>query len=271
MAVVLGLLWGASSVHAQSWHEAGDPFNDRFRIDLGTFIVNTSTTIQVNGAGGRGTEFDTEHELGFHDSDRFRADAYWRFFKRHKLRLMYFDTDRHASKAIDREIQFRDTTFPVSAQLDSRFLTRVAELAYEYSFVRTDRFEVDAAVGIHNLKFQLDLSGSAMAGMQQRSASQSASVQADGPLPVVGLHGIWKLSPRFYLDAQAQFFKISISPYDGRLEDYNASAVWQFLRHVGVGAGYNEFITKLDVSSSSFNGSLRWRYGGMRLFVNASF
>lgn len=57
----------------------------------------------------------------------------------------------------------------------------------------------------------------------------------------------------------------------GRLEDYSASLVWRPLQHVAFGAGYNEFITRLDVSASGYDGTLRWNYGGARLFVNFSF
>src|SRR5688572_24333370 len=74
---------------AAAQYQAGDPINDRFSLSLGTFLLGTDTTIRVSGtvSGTRipGTQFNVEQELGFQDTDRFRVDAYWRFFKRHKL------------------------------------------------------------------------------------------------------------------------------------------------------------------------------------------
>jgi hypothetical protein len=47
--------------------------------------------------------------------------------------------------------------------------------------------------------------------------------------------------------------------------------VWQASKHWGVGGGWNSFVTKVDVSGGKFDGSLRWAYGGARIFVSASF
>jgi hypothetical protein len=246
--------------------EAGNPLTDTLSLGIGTFILNTNTDVRVDGNGIAGTEFNVEHDLGVGDTDRFRIDGYWRFAKRHKIRVMYFDADRSVSHVLTREITFRGATYPINAEVDTRFQTTIAEVAYEYAFVRTDRWELAGSVGIHDLDFKLGLSG--RFGALQASTSQSAS--ANGPLPVVGLEGTWRLTDSLYIDAQAQFFKISINPYDGRVEDYNASLVWQPLRHVALGAGYDDFVTRVDVTGSSFDGSLRWRYSGARIFVTVS-
>jgi hypothetical protein len=266
-------LLGASGA-AVAEYRAGDPINDRFSLSLGTFLIGTDTTIQVNGtvSGTRvpGTQFDVERELGFKDTNRFRVDAYWRFFARHKLTAMYFETNRNDSHSIDTELRFRDVVFPINAQIDSNFSTSIFEVAYEYSFWRRDNYEISASAGIHNLKFGLDLDATGL-GSAGQTLSQSQSASANGPLPVFGIHGVWRLGSHFYLDGQAQYFKISIDPYDGRLEAYTVSAVWQALTHVGVGVGYNDFTTKVDVTADRFDGSLRWRYKGARLFVVGSF
>ena len=245
-----------------------DPLNDRFSLSLGTFLLHTATTIRVDGTTGRGTELDTSRDLGLQDTDRFRVDGYWRFADRHKLRVLYFDATSSASRTLARDIDVGDTIFPVNLTVDSRFETRVAELAYEYAFLRRDNYEVTGTFGIHDLRFKLDVSAT-----QNNTQTVQAAREADasGPLPVIGLRGVWRFNPKLYLDAQAQFFKISIDPYDGRLEDYNLSLVWTPFRHVGIGAGYNEFVTRLDVSADRFDGHLRWRYGGARIFVIGSF
>ncbi len=49
------------------------------------------------------------------------------------------------------------------------------------------------------------------------------------------------------------------------------SRVWQFSEHWGVGAGWNQFRTNLEVDGDRFDGKLTWKYGGARIFVTASF
>jgi hypothetical protein len=237
--------------------EAGNPLTDRFSLSLGTFLLDTNTQLRVDGTGGRGTEIDS-----------FRIDGYWRFKERHKLRILYFDNSRKNTRTIDRDITIRDQVFPVNAEVSTHFSTSVGELAYEYAFWRREHYEIAGTFGLHNLQFKLGLAAAQTGG---GTANLDQTAKADGPLPVIGLRGIWRLGEQWTFDAQAQFFRIKINPYDGRLSDYTASFIWMPLTHVGIGAGYNEFVTRLDVSADQFNGNMRWRYGGARIFVTASF
>jgi hypothetical protein len=246
-----------------------NPLDDRFSLSLGTFLLSTSTQIRVDGSTGRGTEIDTSRDLGIQDADRFRVDGYWRFADRHKLRVLYFDATNSASKTLQRDVEIGDTVFPVNLTIDSRFQTRVAELAYEYAFLRRDNYEIAGTIGVHDLHFGLNVSATQSNSMQTLQLDRKAD--ASGPLPVIGLRGVWRFHPKFYVDAQAQFFKISLDPYDGRLDDFNASVVWTPFKHFGLGVGYNEFVTRVNVSADRFNGDLRWRYGGARIFITGSF
>jgi hypothetical protein len=254
---------------AVAYAEPGNPLTDRFSVSLGTFLLDSSTQIRVDGDASNGTEFDAERTLGLHDSDRFRLDGYWRFADRHRLRLLYFDTKRSEENIIDTELRVGDTVFPVNAQINSSFDTKVTELAYEYTFLKRENYEVAASFGIHDLRFELNVEAFRTGAGEPLSLERA--VNANGPLPVIGARGTWRLSKRFYLDGQAQFFRISLDPYDGRLEDYTFSIVWQAFKHVGLGVGYNQFVTRLDVSDDRFDGRLRWEYDGMRIFLTGSF
>jgi hypothetical protein len=263
--LVLAPLLGATP--AVSMAEAGSPLTDTLSLGFGTFIVNTRTDIRVDGTGGvRGTDINLERDLGLGDTTRFRIDGYWRFAERHKIRVMYFDTDRTVSRVLSKEIVFDGTTYPIDARMDTRMKTTIAEVAYAYAFVRNDTWELDGTAGIHNLNFNLGLSGH----LQNLQLEKSQSASANGPLPVIGVEAIWRMVDNLYLDGQVQFFKIKISPYDGRIEDYNLSLMWQPFKHVAFGAGYDQFVTRVDVSADSFNGNLRWRYSGARIFVTVS-
>ena len=254
----------APAAHA----DAGNPLNDRFNFQLGGFLLSTETTLRVDGGLRTGTEINSERDLGLKDSDRFRLDGYWRIAPKHKVRVMYFDTKNEADKTLERTIIFNDQQYDIGLDVHTKVETSVIELAYEYTFLKRDTYDLSGSFGIHNLKFDTSLSGE-LNGNPLPNLSNSA--QANGPLPVLGLHGVWRFNDQFYIDAMAQFFKISVDVYDGSVTDLTASAVWQFSRHWGVGAGWNNFITKVDVDGDNFNGSLRWRYGGARIFVTASF
>ena len=248
--------------------ESRDPLTNRLSGSFGTFLLTTDTEIRVDGETSRGTQFDAERDLGLDDADRFRFDGYWRFARRHKLRAMYFDTNRSATRVIDRDLQVGDTLFPVNAEISANNQTKVAKLSYEYAFLRGDSYELAAALGVHNLQFDITLQS--LVGQGEQTLLERRA-DANGPLPVVGLNGVYRFNERFYVEGMAQYFKISVDPYDGRLEDYTLSLVWMPFEHVGIGAGYNRFVTRVDVDADQFNGTLRWRYGGARIFLVATF
>ena len=245
--------------------------HDRFIVSLGTFLLETKTKVSVNGtAGAAATEVDLKRDLGFKDSDRFRVDGAWRFKNRHKLRMMYFNTSQERTKALARDITVGDTVYPASASVTVKNETTVAELAYEYVFVMRPTYEVAGSAGIHSLKFKFQVSGTGTVnGVTGQFSTETADTTA--PLPVFGLRGLWEFSPQWYLEGMGQFFAIKYGDYDGHISDVRVGVTRMFGEHWGVGAGYNSFTTRLGVTKPSFDGELKWRYGGAMIFVTAAF
>lgn len=258
------------SGEARAADSDGSLLNDTVTVSLGTFLLNTDTTIRVDGNLGTGDEINFGRDLGFKDSDRFRLDGAWRFLPRHKVRLMYFSLDQSRTRTISRDVTVGDTTFPVDAELTAKNSTDVMELAYEYVFVQRDTYEVAGSFGVHAVKFNFSLSGQGTVdGETTEFRSETADTTA--PLPVFGLRGLWQFYPTWYLDGQAQYFKLKYDPYDGKITDFRIGVTKMFGSHFGVGAGWNRFTTTLGVNKDSFDGELKWRYSGGMIFVTGSF
>lgn len=253
----------APTVHA----DAGNPLTDTFSVSIGGFLLDTDTKIRADGETETGNEVDAGRDLGLQDADRIRLDAYWRMTKRQKLRFMYFDTNASGHRTIDEEIDFNGDIYPVNIDVHGEVKTTVISLQYEFDFLQTDKYELGGTFGIHNLKFKVGLSAEG----NGQQAALSSTAEANGPLPVFGLHGVYRFNDKWYLDGGLQFFKISYDIYDGSITDFNAAVVWQATEHFGFGAGWNQFRTKLGVDADKFNGDLQWKYGGARIFVTASF
>jgi hypothetical protein len=245
--------------------------DDPFNVSLGTFLLTTETRISIDGtAGNSGTVIDTEQDLGFKDSDRFRVDATWRFAPRHKVRAMYFSISQSNTQVLDRDITVGDTVYPVNVEVTAENSTSVYELAYEYSFLRRENYEVTASAGLHVVDFGFSISGTGTVNGQTGQAStETAAVTA--PLPVFGLRGLWQIAPKWYLDAQAQYFTLEYDNIDGEITDLRVGVTYMIGRHWGVGAGYNRFVTTVGVEKNAFDGELKWYYSGAQVFVTASF
>lgn len=252
--------------------DAPNLLDDTFNVAIGTFAIRTDTTLRVDGSlTDLGTPVDWEETFGKGDANRLRIDGYWRFADRHKLRALVFDSRVKRSVTLDREIEFDGEVFPVNARVDSEFGFSIYELSYEYAFLRRDRYELAAAVGVHYTDVDASISGtvSSPAGAASRSARRDASVGA--PLPVVGLRGTWGLPGNLWLGASAQYFKLSVGDYSGNLQDLRVAIHWQPKRWLGVGVGYNRFALDVDATANDFTGTLDWVYEGPIIFYNISY
>lgn len=222
-----------------------DTLDDRFSLSLGAFLLTSHTTVRADGSVGPGlpievgTPINAEKQLGLSDRSSFRLDGYWRFFERHKIRFMYFDETRSAQKVLSSDIVFRGQTYPANTGVSSNLDTLVAELAYEYAFLRGEHYELAGSIGIHDLGIKLELNSVG----QNVNVQQSARASVNGPLPVIGIHYVWAFAPRWSLDALFQLFSLKFDQYDGNLQDYNANIFYMPWKNFGFGVGWNEFKT----------------------------
>ena len=267
-ACAAALLMSAPAAWAD---ETPDVLNDPWQLSLGSFIVDTDTEVRLDGDTQGGTDIDWENTFGGGDATRFRIDGQWRFAERHKARFMWFSSSTSRSRTIEEEINWGDETFPVNAKVDSEFDFDVYELAYEYAFLRRDTYELNASIGLHYTDLSLSLAAKAASSGGTLTADIKEEGSVGAPLPVIGLRGLWQLPHNFWIEAQAQFFAISIDDYDGNLQDYKVMATWQPKKWLGIGLGYNRFSMDVDVDSDRFNGSLDWSYQGPMLSYSAVF
>lgn len=264
---------GAAALVGSSARAEDGPnlLTDPFSLKLGTFILNSEPTVQLNGETVRGDRVDFDKVVGGGDDTQVRLDADWRFgdSQRHKIRAIAFSASRDNEKVIDEEIEWGGDVYPVNAKVEAEVKFAVVELAYEYAFLRRDNYEVGASIGLHYTTFDASLKAKSTTTGQTLDLSNEASV--DAPLPVIGARGLWKLPRNFWVDAQAQFFALSIDQYDGSLHDYRLMLTWQPRPWAGIGIGYNGFKVDVDVDGDKFDGSLDWTYNGPMIFYSASF
>ena len=251
--------------------DAPNVLEDSWHLALGSFMLDSDTEVQLNGDTQSGSAVDWENTFGDDSLTRFRIDGQWRFADRHKARFMWFSSSRSRSETLEEEIDWGDQTFPVNAKVKGEFDFDVYELAYEYAFLRRESYELSGSIGLHYTELSMSLAAKASSsgGTLQTDIKEEGSVGA--PLPVIGLRGLWQLPHNFWIDAQAQFFALTIDEYDGNLQDYKVVVAWQPKRWFGLGLGYNHFTVDVDVDADRFDGSLDWTYKGPMLSYSAVF
>lgn len=251
-----------------------NPLEAKFIVDVGYFFMSTDTRVRVDGetTNDVGSDVNFDDTFGIGDFDRFRVDGSWRIAPRHLIRAMYFQNNRHATRSIERDVTFQDETFPVGATVDAASELTVAELSYEYAFLKRENYELAGGIGIHYVDMNLSLEATISAQGNQASRRADVGASTAAPLPVLGLRWLWRLPANFYVNAQLQYFYLELDPYKGGLTDLKASVVWQATDHVGIGLGYNDFGFHFDISDrGNFDGRLRWNYGGAMAFATVMF
>lgn len=240
-----------------------DPLLDEgFTVSAGTFALDTTTTMRIDGTSGTGDEVSVEEDLGLTDQSRFRLDMTWRFAENHKLRALWFNNDRSASRVLAQDITVGDDTYLAGTTVTTVLNTDIIELAYEYALWRDDDWEITGSAGFHVIKFMYDVDG---------PVDTPAEADATGPLPVFGARGMWRYGSDWYLEAQAQFFGLEVGGIKGRLDDYKASMTYMFGEHLGAGIGWNQFTMRITSTDTSFDGVFQWSYGGPMLFLQGAF
>ncbi|MCU0976504.1 MAG: hypothetical protein MUC71_09380 [Steroidobacteraceae bacterium] len=241
-------------------------------VALGTFINGSKLKIRLDGESGEtGSEVDWDNTFGDDDETRFRLDGLWRFAERHYLRFLYTDYSRSKTATFDEDVEWGGETIPVGAEVSAKLGFEIIELAYEYAFLKRESYELAAAIGLHYTAFDASLRASVEVPGGGGTEERGGTASVDAPLPVIGLHGLWKIGGNFYLDGMAQFFALSIDEYDGNITNYRAALIWQPKKYVGLGVGYDYFKVDVDVEKDKFTGSMDWEYAGPQIFFNASF
>ena len=240
-------------------------------VALGSYIVDTSTDVRLDGELDEGTRLDWEETFGGGDVTRFRLDAQWRFADRHVARATWFNSSRENSGVLEEDIEWGEETFPATARAHGEFNFDVYELAYEYAFLLRENYEIAASIGVHYTELELTLSAEAEASGGTLAADISETGDVGAPLPVIGLRGLWALPRDFWIDLSAQYFALEIDEYDGSLVNLRAIVLWQPSQWLGIGLGYDRFAVDLNVAKDRFDGSLDWQYQGPMLFYSVSF
>lgn len=271
---ILGVC-GAVALWAGSPAAQADDFDllaARGHVSLGTFLNNSKMTIRVDGETTTGTEIDWDNAFGDNDATRFRLDGLWRINERHHLRMLYTDYSRTRTETFEDEITWQDDVFPVGAEVTGKQSFEIIEVAYEYAFMRRDDLELSGGIGLHYTTLGASLRADITAPIGGGTVSIGGPASVDAPLPVVGLHGLWRMGDsNFYLDGHAQYFALSFDDFDGSILNYRAVVIWQPKKYLGIGLGYDSFSIDVDVEKDRFTGSMDWTYEGPQLFFNVAF
>lgn len=246
-------------------------------VRLGTFLSNINTDIGLTGPHGGNSSIDFEDVLGLDSTlNSFRADLSWRFAPRHRLMLGYYELRRSATHSAQRQFEIDDPdngliVINAGVSVTSKFNWRLIPISYAYSIAKNDKLELAGSLGVH--WFDLGLGVSGLASVNGKAATLTTqSESASGPLPVVGLHADYALSPKWTIGAQTQFFSLSHDDYSGNLIDIRLRTEYWLSDSVGVALGYTWYNINLEKRLGlGFELSADYNYQGPEAYLSIRF
>jgi hypothetical protein len=244
-------------------------------FQLGAFRPSVDSTLRVDDAGGaNGTQFDAENALGLPRRKTLASGLIGvRLGDRWRLEVEHFALNRSVRQfALTESVVIDDTTFPVSARVDTDFDSKITRVSGGVSFVKTDTAEVGLVIGAHVTNFEFGVSGTFSAGGGAPATFRREARDVTVPLPTVGLFGSVALAPGLSLNGRADAFSLSHRDIDGRLLNLQANLTWHFTPNFGIGAGYR--LTDYRIESGrgeDFRGRMEYEFRGPLVFIDARF
>jgi hypothetical protein len=241
------------------------PITDHLALEAGFYWGRVSTYGQFNsGQGVPGTVLNGERDLGLsNQAYQPRIDLLFRLEQRGRLRVDFLDVRRNGLALLDRTIQFGDQTFQLAQTLQSTIDWRQMDITYTYSFLRGERYELGAGLGVHLLEAQ--------AIAQVPGTPQRVDYSEAGPFATVALDGTYLLSSRWSLNARAQYMRLTVNSFTGMLEDFHGDVQYRWRRNLAFGVSYEYSEREVDVSNRDPSGVIRLSFSGPQLFVRVSY
>lgn len=250
---------------------AAQALNDKYWIEVSAYFPKANTTVNVSRPGFPGTEIDMESDLDLDKNETLPAlYAGARLGKRWVVAGEYYGLDRTGSRTIERDINFDGATFPVGVEVSSKMQSDIYRLTVGYAFIRTDRAELGAAIGLHATNFEIALQGDTDVGIgviRQQDSKRTFLA----PMPTVGVFGTFELTPKLILTGRADYLSLDVGDYDGSILNAQAAIAYKVTDMIEVGAAYRYVDYGLDVDKGRYTASVDYDFKGPAVFIRAGF
>lgn len=243
-----------------------------FGLSGAGYLGNFGTKLRVDPhvEGIQGTTLDLEKDLGLDGSKTMsRVGFEWRPLRKHELGVSFFKARREGLRVIERQIVFEDTTFPIRADIQSKFNLDVWDATYTYWWQQSPRHGLGINLGVAGLAVKGELSARTTAG---GGFSLSESASTEFPIPVIGLDGRFLLTDRVIGSARGSILPhVKFKDYSGDAWVGRVALEYRPYDSVGVGVGYNYFNLNGTIEKSDMRGDVGMTVSGVEGFVHFVF
>lgn len=266
---LLGPICG--SAQADSGYSGIHPFmNSRLQIGAGSFFGQQDITTNYRRSANGGTDVSTS-DFGLDETvASLFTEARWRMTDRWRIEANFYGIGNSNRREIEKTIEWGDVDFEAGTRVKMKLDTDVFRTAVGYSFMKDDRVELGAGIGIHYLNLDVTLSGNTTVnGETVLDTSRKGSL--DGFAPNLAFYGGYAFSDQWMLTGRVDWMSASIDKIDGDLLRLGANILYQPFEHLGFGIGYDYLDANITYTKGDKKVSVDGNIQGPAVFVTLSF
>lgn len=263
----------AASVALIATPAAAQSADHRFWVQGMVFHPAIDTTARVSGPalGDNQPGIDFEQTFRFPDRGTLPSvTAGARLGRNWRVTGEFYRLDRRRTAILDEEVEFDGVTYPVDAEVRARFGSDIYRLNAGYSVVNTSKLELGASLGVHVTSFVVGLEGVGSVGGNVASL-EARRRRVLAPLPTLGIYAEWRPGPGWLVAAKADALSLKLDDIEGRLLNLQASASYEVIPGLAIGASWRRVRYRLDVNRDDWTGRLRYRFDGPAAFLEWRF
>ncbi|MEO6186728.1 MAG: hypothetical protein ABIP38_03140 [Steroidobacteraceae bacterium] len=241
------------------------PITDRFAVRGLFYMPNVSTALRYDSSAGTpGTLISAEDTLGLQERlKQVSADMMFRILDRHRIRADFYKMTRSGAEVINQQILFGDDVYRVNDRVLTAMDLRKLGLTYTYSFLRREKWEVAAGIGLHLLQLEGTLDAPA------RFVSER--LDTAGPFATLATEVTWRATKRFSANVAVNYLSGHIDDVKGGYQSYHGDVQFRARPNLAFGVGYSQARFKIDSTSVDFAGYFNLKYKGPEAFVRISY
>ena len=259
----------SNSVAAQTSDDYHPFLSDRFNLEVGVFIPQIDFTARVDGSTPD-EEVDFDEALNLGDSQTAASINFrWRFGKKWSFWGQAWTTSSTGDAVLEEDVEWEDVIFKEGTFAKGGVDLDVVRAFFGRELNLGPQHELGVGLGLHWMNLDTFLEGEIIID-DNTTDFHSASASTDFPLPNLGIWYMYSWSPKWMVQARADWLSATIGDYSGSLWDAQAGINYQAFKNVGFGLYYNSFLLDLDIDKSDWHGRADLKQNGPLFTVTAT-
>ena len=259
----------SNSVAAQTSDDYHPFLSDKFNLELGAFFPQIDFTARADGTNPE-DEVDFDEALNMSDSQAAASVNFrWRFGKKWSFWAQGWSTNNSGKAELEEDVAWEDVIFKEGSSVKGGVGLDVIRAFFGREFNLGPQHELGVGLGLHWMNLDTFLEGEIFID-DSTTEFHRATASAEFPLPNVGAWYMYSWSPKWMVQARADWLSATIGDYSGSLWDAQAGINYQAFKNIGFGLYYKGFLLDVDIDKSDWHGSADLNQHGPLLTVTAT-